>query len=245
MAAGRGGVNRGNGVALWRQIQKTLEEDIARGAFRPGDRLPTESELAARFAVNRHTLRRAMAGLQEAGLIRIEQGRGSFVQEHMVPYTVAKRTRFQDTIARLNRLPGSELLRALVLPAEPEVARGLGLRPGRPVILIERIGRVDGRPINVVAHHFSEARVPGMIEAYGRSGSITRALAEHGIEDYIRKVTRVVAAMPGEDDARHLQQPRNQPILLTESINVDLDGRPVEYSVARLAGQRVQLVFEP
>jgi GntR family phosphonate transport system transcriptional regulator len=62
---------RREGVALWRQIQQAIEREIAAGAHKPGARLPTEAELAARFAVNRHTVRRAMEELEGRGLIRI------------------------------------------------------------------------------------------------------------------------------------------------------------------------------
>lgn len=53
-------LDRGGGVALWRQIAGELEREITAGAHPPGARLPPEAELAARFSVNRHTLRRAM-----------------------------------------------------------------------------------------------------------------------------------------------------------------------------------------
>ena len=65
-------LQRGQGVALWRQIVQEIAGDIATGRFRGGDKLPTEPELAERFKVNRHTLRRAMAALAEEGLVRIE-----------------------------------------------------------------------------------------------------------------------------------------------------------------------------
>ena len=66
-----GGLARREGVALWRQIQQAIEADIAAGAYKPGARLPTEAELAARFAVNRHTIRRAMEEVEGLSLIHI------------------------------------------------------------------------------------------------------------------------------------------------------------------------------
>ena len=53
-------LERGKGVAVWRQIEQQIADDIARGVFAEGSRLPTEPALAERFGVNRHTLRRAM-----------------------------------------------------------------------------------------------------------------------------------------------------------------------------------------
>ncbi|HTN11112.1 MAG TPA: GntR family transcriptional regulator [Acetobacteraceae bacterium] len=75
---------REDGVALWRQIANALEAEIAAATLAPGARLPTEAQLAARFAVNRHTVRRALEEMSRNGLIRVEQGRGSFVAEDVL-----------------------------------------------------------------------------------------------------------------------------------------------------------------
>ncbi len=53
-------IRRQDGVALWRQIATTLQERIGSGAYPPGKQLPTEGEMARGFAVNRHTVRRAL-----------------------------------------------------------------------------------------------------------------------------------------------------------------------------------------
>ncbi len=238
-------MDRGTGVALWRQIQQALHAEIVGGAFKPGERLPTEAEMSHRFGVNRHTLRRAVGALQDAGVLRVEQGRGTFVQEDVIDYPVARRTRFSENITRLHRHPSGELLRAAEIPAPPEIARGLKIRTGRRVALLEIVGAVDGRPVSIGAHHFPKPRFDGLIDSYRATGSITKALAQHGIGDYFRQVTRVTSRMPTPDEARHLHQAKTLPILVTENVNVDPEGRPIEFSVSRLASERVQLVFEP
>jgi phosphoribosyl-ATP pyrophosphohydrolase len=67
-----------SGIARWRQIAETLRQEVTSGVFVTG-RLPTESSLATRFHVNRHTVRRAVAVLVKEGIVRVEQGRGTFV----------------------------------------------------------------------------------------------------------------------------------------------------------------------
>ncbi len=238
-------LQRGAGTALWRQIAEGLVKEILGGGRQPGDRLPTEQELSGRYGVNRHTVRRALASLVEQGLVRVEQGRGAFVQEAVIDYRVRKRTRFSENVAAESRAPGGRLLRALELKAEDAVARALELRKGGPVILLETVGDADGRPISVAAHYFPKARFPDLIAAYRETGSVSKALARYGVPDYTRKVTRVTARMPRGADARTLQQPANRPILMAESVNIGPDGRPVEYTVARFASDRVQIVFEP
>src|SRR3546814_86934 len=182
---------RGGG-ARWGQIAETLGQIIREKVFAPGQRLPTEAELAARFAVNRHTLRRGVASLEQEGLLRVEQGRGTFVQERVVDYRLGKRTRFTENILKQSRIPSGELVRALELPADAGVARHLQLRKGAAVVLIESVGKVDGRPISIAAHHFPARRFPDMIEVYRRERSITRALARYGIAHYTRSEERRV-----------------------------------------------------
>lgn len=118
---------RGEGVALWRQITQQMEREISGGQYGPGARLPTEAELAERFAVNRHTVRRAMEELEGRGLVRIEQGRGSFVAEDVVDYRLGPRTRFSEIIRRQNREPGGRVLRVEEVPAEATIADLLGI----------------------------------------------------------------------------------------------------------------------
>lgn len=237
-------LERSAGIALWRQIERTLASEVEEGALEPGARLPTEHELSSRFDVNRHTVRRAIAALVERGLVRVEQGRGTFVQEHVLDYLVGKRTRFSENVARQNRSPGGQLLAARELPADAVVAKALEIERGAAVALLETIGEVDGRPVSMANHYFPSARFPGMIEVYKTLGSITRTLTEFDCGDYTRKVTRVMARMPDAGEADHLKQPRNRPVLVTEAVNVDRHGMPVEYGVTRYAADRFQIVFE-
>ena len=92
-AEGGAALSRDQGITLWRQIARAVEGDITSGTLAIGAKLPTEAELSARFAVNRHTVRRALEELQRQGLVRVEQGRGSFVAEESIDYEVVPRTR--------------------------------------------------------------------------------------------------------------------------------------------------------
>lgn len=235
---------RGQGVALWRQIAGTMEREIASGNLAPGARLPTEAELSARFAVNRHTVRRAMEELESRGLVRIEQGRGSFVAEDVLDYPVGPRTRFSETIRRQNREPQGRMLRIEELPAEAHIAEQLRLRRGRPVVLAERLSLVDGRPIAIGTHWFSATRFPGIASLLAEEASITRVLARLGVADFHREATRITARMPTPEEATLLEQSRTRPVLVTEATNVDLDGQPVEVSMGCYASGRVQIIAE-
>jgi GntR family phosphonate transport system transcriptional regulator len=237
--------DREPGVTLWRQIYRSIEDEIARGIPAPGGRLPTEAQFSERFAVNRHTVRRALEELSRNGLIRIEQGRGSFVAEDVLDYAVAPRTRFSEWIRRHNKEPSGQILELREIAADAAVAAGLGVRPGARVVRLERLGLADGRPVSIGTHHFPAARFPGLLAALRKSATITEALLQQGVSDYRRQVTRVSARLPQPQEAELLQTPRNRPLLITENVNVDQHGAVVEFGVSRYPTPRVQIVIEP
>jgi GntR family phosphonate transport system transcriptional regulator len=233
-------VERGSGVAVWRQIGEALAEDIRKKLYQPGEQLPPEPELATRFAVNRHTIRRAMGELELSGLVRIEQGRGTFVQEHAIDYAIGRRTRFSQNLAAQGMRGRTEIIGCQELRA-PEIARHLGLARTAPVLHVQMLGRAEARTIDVAEHYFDPKRFPGIDEVLRAQQSVSRALAQFGIADYTRKWSRITAAMPSAPVARLLNQPKTRPVLQVEALNVDIDGAPVQYSVTRFAGDWVQL----
>lgn len=236
---------RGQGVALWRQIAALLEGEIARGPKAAGERLPTEAVLTARFGVNRHTVRRALEDLEARGLIRVEQGRGAFVAEDVVDYRLGPRTRFSELIRRQNREPAGRILHVTEMPAETQLAEALGLRRGRPVLRVERLGLADGRPVVLGVHHFPLPRFAAAMASLEGNASITAALEACGVPDYRRQSSRITARLPTPEEAALLQQSRARPVLVAESLNIDPQGLPVDWTQAVYAAGRVQLLVEP
>jgi GntR family phosphonate transport system transcriptional regulator len=239
------GRGRAAGVARWRQIVQALETEIAAGKPPPGGRLPTEAQLAQRFGVNRHTVRRGLEELSRAGLVRVEHGRGAFVSEDVLDYTVGPRTRFSEWIRRHNKEPSGQVLQRRIVAASPTVATALQIRPGSRVVLLERLGLANERPVGLSLHYFPAARLRGLYAALEENLGITEALARIGVADYLRRSTKVTARMPDAREAELLDTPRNRPLLVTENINIDGDGAVIEYGIARYPTPRVQIVFEP
>jgi GntR family phosphonate transport system transcriptional regulator len=233
-------VERGSGVAVWRQIGEALANDIRSKLYVPGEQLPPELELAARFSVNRHTIRRAMGELEQTGLVRIEQGRGTFVQEHAIDYAIGKRTRFSQNLASQGMRGHIEVLDSQVARL-PEIARHLGLSRTANIVRVQMIGKAEDRTIDVADHYFDAARFAGIDEHLRTRQSISRALALYDVTDYTRKWSRITAAMPNSVTARLLNQPKTRPVLQVESLNVDVEGTPIQFSLVRFAGDWVQL----
>ena len=238
-------MTRQDGIALWRQIANALRQEIASGDRPPGTQLPTEAELSARFDVNRHTVRRAIEELSRGGLVRVEQGRGSFVAEDVIDYTVSSRTRFSEWIRRHNKEPSGRVVQLRELAADAAIATALNIRQGGKVVLMECLGLADDRPVSLTSHYFPAARLRGILEALRNTAGITEALKSVGVSDYLRQSSRLTARMPSAEEADLLRMPRSRPLLVSENLNVDRTGQVVEFGIGRYPTPRVQIVFEP
>ncbi len=233
-----------SGVTLWRRIADALESGIADGSYPCGQRLPGETEIAEAHGVNRHTVRRALAALAERGLVRAEQGRGTYVEAPRLPYPLRARTRFSEIAGADGRAPLGRLLATTVEPATAAVARRLALTEGAPTVRIEAVRLADDTPICVGTTWFPAERFPQAGALYGRLQSITKILAHYGVADYRRTTTQVTAALAEPADAVALDLVPGRPVLVVTAVDVDLDGRPVLATRARFAAERVEFVVD-
>jgi GntR family phosphonate transport system transcriptional regulator len=227
---------------LWQAIMAAVSDDIRAGRYRPGDRLPSEADLSRRFGVNRHTVRRALAGLADGGLVHSRRGAGVYVAQGPADYPIGRRVRFAQAIAAAGRVPGREILVLETRVADPAETEALALAgPAAEVVVCEGAALSDGAPIALFRSVFPGDRLPGLSAALRAEGSVTRALARCGVADYIRVSTRLQAVPASAVQAAALRLPESAPLLRAVSVNADLSGTPVEYGITWFAGDRVAL----
>ena len=232
------------GVSLWRRIADDLEQSIARGTFSPGSKLPGEIEMAERFGVNRHTVRRAIAALSERGLVRAERGSGTYIESPRIAYPIRPRTRFSEIVGGAGRAVSGRLVASAVEPADPEIARRLKLKPGTAVLRLELLRTADRIPLCAATSWLPAERFPGAARIYAASNSISRALAHFGVRDYARKSTSVTAAVADAAAAADLRLALGRPILVVDSVDADRAGIPVITSRARFPADRLALTID-
>ncbi|MBR9763512.1 MAG: phosphonate metabolism transcriptional regulator PhnF [Rhodobacteraceae bacterium] len=228
---------------LWRSIADALTNDIATGRYRPGDRLPTEAELSARFGVNRHTVRRGLAALAESGLTHARRGAGVFVAQTPTDYPIGRRVRFHQNIRAAGRLPTRRALTKERRAATADEAELLQVPVGEEVFVTEGLSLADEQPLALYRSIFPLSRIPGLPDSLDRLSSITLALRDNGVPDYTRAWTRLTAKLANAHQALHLQLREGDPILRTTSLNVDPEGLPLEYGRTWFAGDRVTLTL--
>lgn len=227
---------------IWQQIHETLSLEISTGHYPKGEKLPTEAAMAKRFSVNRHTIRRALASLQEEGQIHVRQGAGAFVSQTLVDYRLGSKTRFSQNLAGTGLKLDREVLRLETLPATATEAELLHIAAGAPVHVLEAVSNVDKAPFSYSSSLFPAASVPDLPESLRAHGSITAALAENGVHDYSRAWTKLTAKRAIGPVARVLRLAEGAAVLRTISLNIDSLGAPIEYGRTWFHGDRAQLV---
>lgn len=235
--------DRSGGIARWRRVADALRQEIADGSLI--DRIPPESRLAQRFGVNRHTVRRAIAALADEGLLRAEQGRGTFVNRpaERLAYPVGARTRFSENIARQQREPGGRLIKADQVSADARLASILECRVGAPLHRLETLHVADGVPLSVSTSWFLLERFPNIVQDYAESGSITRALEAAGLSDYRRRETRLTAERATPNDAQALSLSPDGLVMVARAVDIDLENRPIQALRTRFSADWIELVF--
>ena len=231
------------GTTVWKQIQATLAEEVLAG--RLCGRLPNETVLAERFAVNRHTVRQAVKALVEQGMVEVLRGRGTFVREDFIDYQIGRRTRLAHSVTKARRVGKSEILNWVSVRPSADIAGLLGLGARAKTLEVNSLDVVDGKVIGVCVQYFPLPRFAGFGEAYAQTGKTHLTLEKFGVQHFQRHFSRISARLPTAGVAQQLGQPTSLPILYVETVYVDQDDKPFEYGISNFSSAAVQLVIEP
>lgn len=230
---------RQSGLAVWAQIAASLRSDIERG-LDEADWLPAEPELAARFGVNRHTLRRAVDELIAEGLVERVHGRGTRVLAPGLVYGIGRDTKFTERLAASGRTAQVTLLERAEIAAEGGIARRLRVAEGSPVLRLRTLRGENDLPYALTLHFLTGAAADAARDYSG--GSLTRHLREASGITLDRVESLISTRLPLPEDALVLRMPRTQPVLRVKGVNACRDcGLVQEYAISQFRGDRIQL----
>ncbi len=232
-------IERGSPIPLYVQLKEILCEAIESGLWRPGERIPSEPELCEAFGVSRTVVRQALKELAFEGLVVREQGKGTFVAEPKISEgLVQKLTGFyQDMVERGHRVQ-TMVMRQEVLPASHRVADRLRLKPGDPVIRIDRLRSVNEEPIVFVTTYLPYHLCPSLLQA-DLSAQSLYAFLERECGLRLGRGRRTIEAVPASEyEAKLLQVEKGAPLILLDSVSYLDGGTPIEYYRALHRGDR-------
>jgi GntR family transcriptional regulator len=224
---------------LYQQLQRSLREAIESGALGPDDALPSERQLAVELGISRITVRKAIDGLADEGLLVRRQGAGNFVSSR-IEKNFAKLTSFSEDMCLRGRVPTSQWLKRQTGQVTPDEAMRLGLSPGAKVYRFRRLRFADDEPMALEVCTIAGHALPGD-EAVGES--LYDALEKAGSRP-VRALQRLRALLLDEEQAGLLDARPGDAGLLVERVGYVRDGRAVEISQSFYRGDTYDFVAE-
>lgn len=234
---------------LYRQIKTLLTKRLQAGEWKPGEPIPSETELAARYRVSQGTVRKAIDELAANNLLVRRQGRGTFVASHLEVRTQFRFLRLRpDDLPQADlsgepssSMPGERSVQGQVLRSQvtecrrlrgpAEIARVLQLRAGEPLVQVRRVLDLEGEPTVLDEIWLPGARFRGLtaerLATY--SGPLYALLeAEFGVR-MIRAEERIKAVAAPAEVAAVLHVKPGTPLLRVDRVSRTYDEAPVEF----------------
>ncbi|HEY4664860.1 MAG TPA: GntR family transcriptional regulator, partial [Comamonas sp.] len=133
---------------LYQQIKGLILQSLQAGEWRPGELIPSEMELAARFKVSQGTVRKAIDELAAENLVMRRQGKGTFVATHSAQQVQYRFLKLHPDIGDLEGEGRAQrtILECKRVRAPAEIARLLSLRSGDTVVQVRRVLAFSGIP---------------------------------------------------------------------------------------------------
>lgn len=227
---------------LYLRLQERIRTAIETGSLKPSEALPGERDIALTLSVSRVTVRKALSGLVDAGLLEQRQGSGTFVARKapVVEQALSRLTSFsQDMRLRGLETTARWLRREVSLPTSKEAIH-LALSPQEKVCRLRRLRFAGGVPLAIEL-----AAIPQkyLADPQAVRTSLYAVLEASGFKP-VRALQRLSAANLGAEDATLLEVPAGSAALWIERISYLSTNHPVEFTRSFYRGDTYDFVAE-
>ena len=216
---------------LYMQARDELERRLVDGRWPPGMLLPSEHKLAAQLGVSQGTIRKALDGLVNDGLLLRRQGRGTFVSSQEEGHFLFKFFRMRGDNGERD-LPSSVIHGCALAAADATTARILHIGPRSRIWLIERLRSISNRPAILERIMLPAAKFPDLNRYEPLPNNIYAFFASRfGVT--IRRATEEVKAVTAtQEDCDRLHCPASSALLRIDRTAIAVDGTPVERRIS-------------
>ncbi len=215
---------------LYRQIKALILQALESGEWRPGEVIPSEQELAARFGVSQGTVRKAIDEMAAENLLVRKQGKGTYVASHNDPRALFRFLRLVPMDGDLSH-PKSVPLDCWRAKAGQEASRMLAIEVGAPIIILRRLLKFGVRPVVIdeiyLAGEIFQGLTAEVLHAW--NGSLYSLFETRFGVRMIRAQERIRAVAADRGAAEALQLAEGTPLLSVERVTYTYGERPVEW----------------
>jgi GntR family transcriptional regulator len=216
------------------RVRNGLDELLA--GLQEGDPVPAERDLAVRFAVARDTVRQALHELLLEGRIQ-RRGRGTVVARPKLNQPLSLRS-YTEGAERMGRKPGRILVTWEDVEATADLAAGLDVKLGEPVMHLERVLLADNERIGLESTYLPASRFAGLYDTFDPATSLYAAIHAAGVR-FASAQERIETILATPREAGLLMTTTAMPMLHLNRRSLDAEGRPIEVVRALYRGDRV------
>jgi GntR family transcriptional regulator len=228
-------------IPLHIQMADEIRAQIRRGELHPNDRLPSERELCARYAISRITVRKALGTLNQEGLIQATIGKGNFVAPSALDEELQPLSSFTQDLERRGMQAGSVTQEEGIVSADDGMAEKLGIPRGAEVVSLRRLRLADGRPIAIQLTHLPHHLCPNLLRFNFAERSLYDVLqGEYGLV-LARFNTEIMAALASQEEAALLKIRRPAPVLISEQTTYLENNIAIEFTHSVFNAERYKL----
>lgn len=211
------------------QVQNYLRECIRAGTYKPGDRLPSERDLARSLDVSRGSVRVALRSLEQEGVLQRVERVGYFVGPSRLVYEPGRLATFTGTIRGEGYRPGARVLQIHEELPSREIREHLRLPVGKSIYMIQRLRLASGRPAIIETVYLPSDLCPGIIAMDLNDRSLWGIMTgQYGVELGRAEIHLSLMTLSAEQ-ARLLEVPAGSPAFLLTRLTFNRQDVPIEF----------------
>lgn len=228
----------------YQQLYDILRRQITSGHWKPGDRLPSESELIDQYEVSRIVVRQAFDMLVNEGWVYRRRGRGTFVTIPTIQHGLTRIISFTEDMQRRGLHAGTVVLSSHLERATADVAAKLNVAPGTELAVLKRLRLADQEPMSIEVSHLVHRLCPGILDADYATTPLHEALSSRYDIRLVRANQEIRAVAADKVIAAQLEVAAKAPLFYIERISYSQYGVPVEFLQLYHRGDRYVLYNE-
>ncbi len=231
-------------LPLHEHLKQNIIHAIARGEYKPNEKLPSQRKLCDLYDMSHMTVRRALNELVNEGVIYAIPGKGTFIAEDRRVVEFDSLVGLSGQLARLGMKPETKVLEARVTAASAALERLLEIAHGSPVVYLHRVRFADEKPMALTTCYLPHDLCPGFLEHEGATDDLFDTLRRVYDLKLVGSRNTVFAELANEETRTLLNLEHPTAILVREQITYLSTGRPIEFSRTVTASDLHLVQFE-
>ncbi|HEU4433642.1 MAG TPA: GntR family transcriptional regulator [Pyrinomonadaceae bacterium] len=230
-------------IPLYHQLKTILLERVKSGELKSNDKLPSEDEIAEQYGISKATVRQAIGELASEGVIRREQGRGTYVAEQKIEQGPRALTGFTEEMAKHGLRSSSRVLKQRVIKADVDAAQKLQVAEGDALFELTRLRLADGEPMGLQTALIPLALAPGIKDEDFSASLYDLLETRYSLVPNTAEETHT-AILLGAREAKLLRVPLGSPALAAERVTYLANKRPFEMVHSVMRGDRYKIILQ-